>query len=187
MRRREVVAGLGSVLLGARDAHAQSSLPVIGFLHSASPGPYKHVVSGFLAGLNDRGVVIGRDAAIEYRWGEGRYERLPTLASELVELRVAVLAATGGLATALAAKAATQTVPVIFTGADDPIGAGLVASFNRPGGNFTGVTAFTSVLRAKRVALLTELVPKATRIGVLINQSNPGSARAVDELRAAVD
>src|SRR5215207_9062351 len=112
MRRREVVAGLGSVLLGARDAHAQSSLPVIGFLHSSSPGPYKHVVSGFLAGLNDRGVVIGRDAALE---AEGRYERLPTLASELVELRVAVLAATGGLATALAAKAATQTIPVIFT------------------------------------------------------------------------
>src|SRR5215204_127036 len=100
MRRREVVAGLATVLLGARDADAQSSLPVIGFLHSASPGPYKHVVSGFLAGLNDRGVVIGRDAALEYRWAEGRYERLPTLASELVELRVAVLAATGGLATA---------------------------------------------------------------------------------------
>src|SRR5215204_993762 len=151
MRRREVVAGLATVLLGARDADAQTSLPVIGFLHSASPGPYKHVVSGFLAGLNDRGIVIGRDAALEYRWAESRYERLPTLASELVELRVAVLAATGGLATALAAKAATQTIPVIFTGADDPIEAGLVASFNRPGGNITGVTAYTSVLRGKRM------------------------------------
>jgi len=94
-------------------------------------------VGGFLAGLNDRGIVIGRDAALEYRWAQGRYDRLPTLASELIELRVVVLAATGGLATALAAKAATQTIPVIFTGADDPIGAGLVASFNRPGGNIT--------------------------------------------------
>jgi putative ABC transport system substrate-binding protein len=183
-RRREVVAGLAAVLLPARDADAQPSLPVIGFLHSSSPGPYKHVVSGFLAGLNDRGIVIGRDAALEYRWAEGRYERLPALASELVELRVAVLAATGGLATALAAKAATQSVPVIFTGADDPIGAGLVASFSRPGGNITGVTAYTSVLRGKRMEFLFELVPSARRIAVLNNPSNPGAKQAIEEAQA---
>jgi putative tryptophan/tyrosine transport system substrate-binding protein len=141
-------------------------MPVIGFLHAASPEPFAPFVAAFREGLNETRYVEGRNAAIEYRWAENRYERLPALAADLVARRVAVFVAPGDIAPA-AAKAATSSIPIVFIVASDPIKLGLVASLNRPGGNITGISMFTSVLVAKRIELLTELVPKAATIGVL--------------------
>ena len=148
-------------------------MPVIGFLHSGSLELFTARVAAFHQGLNDTGFVEGRNVAIEYRWAHGQYDRLPALATELVRRQVAVIAATGGIPSALAAKAATSTVPIVFVAGADPIKFGVVTSLSRPDGNITGLTAFTSELVPKRLELLHEVVQTVTTIALLVNPTSP--------------
>jgi putative ABC transport system substrate-binding protein len=148
-------------------------MPLIGFLSSRSPGESAGVVDAFRQGLRESGFVEGQNLTIAFRWAEGRYDRLPVLAAELVSLRVAVLCTAGGPAPALAAKAATSTIPIVFSAVSDPIGLDLVASLNRPGGNITGMSLFASDLWAKNVQLLKELVPGASVMAYLVNPASP--------------
>jgi ABC-type uncharacterized transport system substrate-binding protein len=180
MRRREFITLLGGAAAWPLTAHAQqTAMPVIGFLSSRSPGESSGVVTAFQQGLREVGFVEGQNLAIAFRWAEGRYDRLPALAAELVGLRVAVLFAAGGAPSALAAKAATSTIPIVFSAANTPVELGLVASLNRPGGNITGMATFTSELGAKNIELLKELVPAAAVIAYLVNsiQSRRGDVR----------
>jgi putative ABC transport system substrate-binding protein len=132
-------------------------MPTVGFMHSASPGPYESYLAGFRKGLAELGYVEGRNLALDFRWAEGQFHRLPALAAELVQRRVAVIVAAGGNVSVLAARAATSTIPIVFPGVDDAVKLGIVASFSRPGGNATGVSLFNAVLGAKRLGLLREL------------------------------
>jgi len=189
MKRREFIAGFGAVtsssfLLPTASLALQSAMPVVGFLSSRSPDESAAVVSAFRQGLSESGYVVGQNVAIEYRWAEGNYERLPALAAELVGLPVAAILAAGGPPSALAAKRATSKIPIVFSAADDPVGLGLVESLSRPGGNITGMSVFNSALVAKRLELLHELVPSAKTIAYLTNPSNP-SARL--EVRVALE
>jgi putative ABC transport system substrate-binding protein len=182
MKRRDFIAlgGSAALLLAvkARRARAQQpAMPVIGFVHSGSPGPYGRVLAAFRQGLKEAGYVEGQNAAIEYRWAHGQYERLPALVAELIHRPVAVLAATTTPA-ALAAKAATTTVPTVFTTATNPVEVGLVASLSRPGGNVTGATQLNVEIGPKRLELVRELIPTATIVGLLVNPTNP-AARAL--------
>jgi putative tryptophan/tyrosine transport system substrate-binding protein len=175
MKRREFIALLGGAAvawpLAARAQ--QRGVPVIGFLNSQSAAPFSHMVAGFRRGLRDAGFLEAQNIAIEYRWAEGRYDRLPALASDLVRQGPAVLVATGGEPAALAAKDATQAIPVVFLIGGDPVRQGIVASMNRPGGNVTGLTLLTTEIEGKRLGLLQELVPNARVIAVLINPDFP--------------
>jgi putative tryptophan/tyrosine transport system substrate-binding protein len=171
--RRELIAALGSAAAWPLAALAQHpAMPVIGFLHPASPDTFAHLVTGFRKGLKEAGFVAGQNVTIEYRWGEGHYDRMPALAAELVRRQVAVIAATGGTVSVLAAKAATTTIPIVFNMGDDPVKLGVVASFNRPGANITGVIPLSPALEPKKVGLLRELVPQAAIIAVLLNPTN---------------
>jgi len=147
-------------------------MPVIGFLHSASAGPNVLNVAEFQRGLSESGFIDGQNLRIEYHWAENQYNRLPELAADLVRRQVAVMVTAGSTASALAAKAATSTIPIVFGIGEDPVQLGLVASLNRPGGNVTGVTLFTTEVVAKRLGLLHELVPGATRVAVLVNPTD---------------
>ena len=171
MRRRKLLAFFGAASL-VRRAHAQGAMPVVGFLNPVSPDTYAFNAAAFREGLAKTGFVEGRNVRIEYRWGEGDYSRLPALAAELAALNVAAIAATGDVASAKAAKAATRTIPIVFTLGADPVGHGLVASLNRPGGNLTGVNLFSSILSAKRIELLTQIAPKVRRIALVMNPEN---------------
>ena len=189
MRRREFITLLGGAAVAwPIEAWAQQAamMPVIGLLNSASPGPFALLLAAFHQGLKDGGYVEGRNVTIEYRWAEGHYDRLPALAEDLVRRQVTVIAATGGTVTALAAKTATTTIPVLFIGGADPIGEGLVSSFNRPGGNVTGVSTYTSELGPKRLELLRELVPKATKIAMLVNSENIADRQDAQDMEAAM-
>jgi putative ABC transport system substrate-binding protein len=189
MRRRQFVSlsGIATAAWSLAALAQQSSMPVIGFLSSRSPGESASNVDAFHQGLKETGYVDGANVSIEYRWAEGQYDRLPALAAELVRRQVAAIVATGGNAPALAAKAATEKIPIVLISGSDPVRAGLVASLNRPGGNVTGVTFIATALLAKRLELLHQLVPKATRVGVLVNPSYPDSDLQQQELRAAAE
>jgi len=187
VRRREFVAVMGSAVLASPLAAIaqRPAMPFIGFLSSGSPNERAHLAEAFRRGLKEGGVVDGKDVAIEYRWAEGRFERLPDLARELVDRKVAVIVATGGVAPALAAKSVTSTVPIVFTGGGDPVKLGLVASLSRPGGNATGVANISRSLDAKRLELLRDLVPAASRVVYLVNPSAPDVKSLETQIRAA--
>ena len=177
MRRRDlIVAFVGAAAMPLTSPFIagaqQPKIPLIGFLHSASPGPFQHLAEALHRGLSDLGVVIGRDAAIEYRWAEGQYERLPALATDLVRRNVDVIVSMGGAPAIAAAKAATSTIPIVFTSGRDPVAMGLVPSLNRPGGNITGIVVLAAQMESKRLGLLREMVPSAGLTAVLLNPRN---------------
>jgi putative ABC transport system substrate-binding protein len=187
MIRREFITLLGGVaVVWPLAVHAQQpTMPVIGFLSSRAPDTEAHLVAAFLQGLKDLGYIEGQNVALEYRWAEGRYEQLPTLAADLVRRQVAVLVTAGGQIPAQAAKAATASIPIVFTTGNDPVKLGLVASLNNPGGNATGVAVFVNLLLPKRLQLLRELVPMASTIGFLINPTGPAADTQLAEVQGA--
>jgi putative tryptophan/tyrosine transport system substrate-binding protein len=188
LKRREFI----TLLVGAAAAWPlaasaqQPAMPVIGFLSTRSPTTDAHLVVSLRQGLSESGFVEGRNVVVEYRYAEGQIDRLPSLAADLVRRQVAVIVSTGGVQGALAAKAATATIPIVFSTAGDPVKEGLVLSLNRPRGNLTGVTTSFAEATSKRLGLLQEIVPKAAAIGVLVNPSDPVNASSeTDGIRAA--
>src|ERR1700730_1126656 len=184
LKRREfisVLAGAAAWPVAARGQ--QSGMAVIGFLNGQSPGPFAPLLDGFHRALNEAGFVEGRNVAIEYRWGEGRADRVPALAAELVQRKVDVIVATGGAHNAV--KAATSSIPIVCTIGGDPVKSGLVASINRPGGNLTGASVLSSEMEGKRLELLRELVPTATLIGLLVDPSFEATADQISLIEAA--
>jgi len=186
MWRRNFIALLGGATTWPILARAQQpEMPVIGCLNSAAAAPIAHLLAAFKRGLSEPGYIEGQNVAIEYRLAEGQYDRLPALAADLVNRRVSVIATGGGTVSALAAKAATATFPIVFISDSDPVKIGLVASINRPGGNVTGIHQLTAGLEAKRVGLLHELVPSATTIAVLVNPNYPDAEAQIREVQDA--
>jgi putative tryptophan/tyrosine transport system substrate-binding protein len=183
MKRREFMLLLGGAMAAAPRLRAQQkAMPVIGYLHYGKPGPFAPFMAAFHQGLSETSYV-GTNAAIEYRWAEGRYDRLPTLAADLVGRKVDVIAAFGP-PSARAAKSATSTIPIVF-GSGDPVGEGLVASLARPGGNLTGVSLLTVELMAKRLELPSELVPRAGVIALLVNPNSPNAEPMIRDVQEA--
>jgi ABC-type uncharacterized transport system substrate-binding protein len=188
MRRREFITLLGGAAVGwPLAARAQQpALPVIGFLNHGLSGESAALVVGFRQGLNETGYVEGRSVAIDYRWAEGQFDRLPALAKDLVEAGVAVIFA-GSPPAVLAAKAVSATIPIVFSMGEDPVSEGLVASFNRPGGNVTGFTHFANQLVGKRLGLLRDIAPKPAALAFLVNPNNPNAELDTKEVHSAAD
>ena len=189
MRRRALIAGLTAAVLLQTTSRSQNTVPVIGFLNSASPEAYRPMVAAFRAGLSENSFQEGRNVTIEYRWADGHYERLPEMAAELVAAKVAVILASGSAAPALAAKTATTEIPIVFASGSDPVRTGLVASLNRPGGNITGISIIFTSLVPKRLELLDLLVPDTARLGAVVNPDYPEAdfqRRELEEAAAAV-
>jgi putative ABC transport system substrate-binding protein len=186
MTRREFIALVGAAAAWPLATSAQQpTLPVIGFMSARSPEDSAHLVAAFRRGLSESGFIEGQNVAIEFRWARGHYDSLPELATELVNRPVAVLVAVGGDPSPVAAKQATTTIPIVFGIGGDPVKAGLIESFNRPGGNVTGVTLMTALMEPKRLGLLRELVPGVPLIGVLLNPAFPPAAAQIRELEQA--
>jgi putative ABC transport system substrate-binding protein len=188
MRRREFITLLGGAAAAAWPLAAraqQAAMPVIGFLSNRGATDSAGVVAAFDAGLKQLGFINGQTVAVEYRWANGQYDRLPALAADLVGRQVAVIAAMGGDPTVFAAKAATASIPIVFAFSDDPVSAGLIASFNRPGGNLTGVTLFSTALGTKRLELLRQLMPKAVNLAMLVNPNFLSAEREVAQVQSA--
>jgi len=185
MRRRELLLLLGGVMAAPRALRAQQkAMPVIGFLGSPTPRPHAALVAAFLHGLEELGYIEGQNVAIEYRWAEGRFEQLPALAADLVGLKVDVIAA-DAVPSTRAAKDATPTIPVVFISGSDPVERGFVASFARPGGNLTGVAMMVAELAPKRFELLSEMVPLASVIALLVNPNNVQTDGVIKGVREA--
>ena len=187
MKRREFITLLGTAPaawpLGARAQ--QATVPVIGFMGIDNPDMYAERLSAFRQGLKEAGFVEGQNVAVEYRWAKGQSERLPEMAAELVHRQVAVIAATGGEPSPQSAQAATKTIPIVFTANGDPVGQGLVASLNRPGGNITGITLFGTAAAPKRVQLIHDLIPQAATIAYLMNPNHPSGELEMRDARTA--
>ena len=187
MKRREFISLVGGAAaawpLAARAQ--QTAMPVIGFLNGSSPESLVNAVAAFRTGLSESGYVEGRNVAIEFRWAQGQYQRLPAMASELVDRKVAVIVAGGSVAAGFAAKAATTTIPIVFSSGTDPVKVGLVPSLSRPGGNLTGAFILTAELEAKRLQMLHELVPTATVIAILANPNFPDAESQRRDLQEA--
>jgi putative ABC transport system substrate-binding protein len=188
MKRRDFVVALAGLALWPSFAKEERRRPVIGFLSSRTPGDSARIVAAFRSGLAEAGYLDGQDATIAYRWAEGDYERLPALANEIVALDPSVIVAAGGEPSALAAKAASAEIPIVFSVGGDPVKTGLVKSLNRPGGNLTGISLLATELEAKRIGILHELRPAAKRLGVLVDRDFEESGMQVLEVtRAARD
>lgn len=186
MRRRDFVAAVGGTTALPLAARAQQpAMPVIGFLSSASRETYTKRLEGFHRGLTEAGYVEGRNVIIEYRWANNQHDRLPELANELVRQQVRLIVATGGTPSAIAAKKATATIPIVFQGGSDPVKLGLVASLNRPGGNVTGASNISNELHAKRLELLREFVPTVGTIAILLNPSSAAYTTDLADIRSA--
>ena len=186
IRRREFIVGLGSAAAWPVVARAQqTAMPVVGILNATSSVGYARELAAFRQGLSEGGYVEGRNVTIEYRSAEGQYDRLPSLASDLVRHPVSVIATIGGIPSALAAKSATTTIPIVFQMGVDPVEMGLIASLSRPGGNITGVVNLNLEVGPKRLQMLHELVPTATKIAVLVNPTNPNREIVLKEMQAA--
>jgi putative ABC transport system substrate-binding protein len=184
-RRQFTTTLAGGVTVLALSAHAQDRpIQVIGFLSGRSPGESATVLAAFRQGLAETGHIEGKNVAIEYRWAEGQYDRLPALAAELVGRGVAVIAATGGSVSGLAAKAATTTIPIVFASGGDAVELGLVPNLNRPGGNVTGVNLIFGALGPKRLELLREFIPSVKAVGMLVNLNYPSAAIEIEAVRA---
>ena len=185
MRRREFITLVGGAALLSSVSRAQQAMPIIGILSAGSPTPYVPYTNAIRKGLAETGFVERRNVQIEYRWAEGRFDRLPALATELVSHPVSLIVTSGGVPPVLAAKAATSTIPIVFHMGDDPVRVGAVASINRPGGNITGVTFLTVASGTKRLELLSALLPAAKAVGVFLNPVNPGAEPTIKDLQAA--
>jgi putative ABC transport system substrate-binding protein len=187
MKRREFITLLGgaAAVWPLASRAQQAAMSVIGFLSSTSSDPYQPFVVAFLQGLKEVGFIEGQNFTIEYRWADGQYDRLPALAADLVRRQVAVIAVGGGGITALAAKNATSTIPIVFAFGSDPVKLGLVASLNRPGGNITGASNLAVALGQKRLELLRDLLPKAVAIGFLVNPGSPNVAFDLSDMQTA--